>query len=68
MTLVCKKCGKKDIENEASNAPRGGFLCRSCFRSLQLKIAGCSVVIGLVVAALAVIGVVFTFVLRLSSG
>jgi hypothetical protein len=46
MNLVFKKCGKTDIADEASNAPRGGFLCQSCYRSFQIR----SLVIGIVLA------------------
>ena len=46
MNLVCKKCGKTDIADEAFNAPRGGFLCKSCYRSFQIR----SLVIGIILA------------------
>lgn len=39
MNLVCKRCGKKDIADEAFNSRQGGFLCRSCYRSTRLRFA-----------------------------
>ena len=44
MTLVCKKCGKEGIENEAINAQRtGGFYCLSCWKKSRFKflVIGC---------------------------
>lgn len=70
MSLVCKKCGKKGIADEAFNSRQGGFLCASCYRSARLKFACCSLVVitvgaivGLVLM-LSVIGVL----LRWTSG
>lgn len=58
MTLVCKKCGKQDIENEAFNARTGGFFCRSCYRRVQAK----SIVFGCLFA-IVVTTAVFAFII-----
>ena len=53
--MSCKKCGKTGINDEAFNAPNGGFLCKSCYRVLQTKSLGIGLllaVVGLVTAML----------------
>ena len=55
MSITCKKCGKTDINDEAFNAFKGGFLCKSCYRAFQVKSLGIGMilaVVGLVVAVL----------------
>ena len=49
--MNCKKCGAEGIEEQAFNAPRGGFLCKACYRKLQWKCVG----IGLFLAAVGLV-------------
>jgi len=59
--MNCKKCGAEGIDDQAYNAPGGGFLCQACYRAFQVK----SVVFGLTIAALGVVAVVVFFVIMI---
>ena len=59
MKMVCKRCGKDEIENEAFNVTSGGFMCRQCFRTTRIRfmflwllLIGPLLVVTLVAAAL----------------
>ena len=51
--MNCKKCGAEGIDDQAFNAPGGGFLCKACYRRFQVKSAG----LGLVLAVVGVLAV-----------
>lgn len=59
--MNCKKCGAEGIDEQAFNAPGGGFLCKTCYRRLQVKSVG----IGLALAAVGVVLVVLFFVIMI---
>lgn len=67
MPLVCKRCGKQNIDGEAYNSRQGGFLCRSCYRSTRLRIALVGILpAGLVVALAALL--LFALLIWMSGG